>query len=55
MMVVDAGRTNRRQITDALEMLHPAPCLGTILNRYKGGILDTYGYSYGNYASYYDN
>jgi protein-tyrosine kinase len=29
-------------------MLSPTPCLGTILNRYRGGFFDAYGYGYGD-------
>ena len=53
LMVVECGKTSRRQLTDALEMLRPAPCLGTVLNRYAGGILDSYGYGAGAYDRYY--
>jgi Mrp family chromosome partitioning ATPase len=53
VMVVDSGKTTRRQLTDAMDMLNPVPCLGTVLNRYAGGILDSYGYGSGNYDSYY--
>ncbi|MXO60715.1 chromosome partitioning protein [Altererythrobacter salegens] len=53
LLVVDSGTTNRRQITDAMEMLRPSPCLGTILNRYKGGLTDHYGYGTGAYDKYY--
>ena len=35
-------------------MLDPVPCLGTVLNRYAGGILDAYGYGSSYYDSYYD-
>ncbi|TCJ34965.1 CpsD/CapB family tyrosine-protein kinase [Parafrankia sp. BMG5.11] len=53
IMVVDSGRTSRRQLADAMEMLNPVPCLGTVLNRYAGGMLDSYGYGSANYDSYY--
>jgi Mrp family chromosome partitioning ATPase len=53
IMVVDSGKTTRRQLTDAMEMLSPVPCLGTVLNRYAGGILDSYGYGSASYDSYY--
>lgn len=54
LLVVDSGTTNRRQVTDAMEMLRPSPCFGTILNRYKGGLTDPYGYGTGAYSNYYD-
>lgn len=53
IMIVDSGKTTRRQLTDAMEMLEPVPCLGTVLNRYAGGILDSYGYGSASYDSYY--
>lgn len=53
IMVVDSGKTTRRQLTDAMEMLDPVPCLGTVLNRYAGGILDSYGYGSASYDRYY--
>jgi len=57
VLVVDSGRTNSRQVKDSIVMLQPTPCLGTILNRYKGGIADSYGYGYGysNYSKYYSD
>ncbi|MEH6757973.1 MAG: CpsD/CapB family tyrosine-protein kinase [Parasphingorhabdus sp.] len=56
IMVVDSGETNRRQVQDMLVMLDPVPCAGTILNRYRGGFGDSYGYGYGasSYTKYYD-
>jgi Mrp family chromosome partitioning ATPase len=53
IMVVDSGKTTRRQLTDAMDMLNPIPCLGTVLNRYAGGVLDSYGYGSTNYDTYY--
>lgn len=47
VMVVDTGITNERQVTDAMRLLAPAPCLGTVLNRYNGGFAGGYGYGYG--------
>ncbi|KQZ72014.1 hypothetical protein ASE06_21960 [Sphingopyxis sp. Root214] len=56
ILVVDAGKTTRRHVTDVLSMLSPTPCLGTILNRYSGGLGDSYGYGYGgpDYGKYYN-
>lgn len=56
VMVVDSGKTNRKQVQEVLSMLDPVPCAGTILNRYNGGFADSYGYGYGEsaYAKYYD-
>jgi Mrp family chromosome partitioning ATPase len=56
IMVVDAGITSRRQVSDTMMMLNPAPCFGAVLNRYSGGFIDHYGYGYGyrDYAKYYE-
>jgi len=57
MFVVEEGKTTAHQVRDAIELLKPSPCLGTILNRYRGGIGgDDYGFGYGsqsNYDAYY--
>lgn len=49
IMVIDSGQTTTRQVTQTIQLLDPTPCVGTILNRYRGGIADSYGYgqSYG--------
>ena len=56
VLVVDSGKTTKKHVEDVLAVLHPTPCVGTILNRYKGGFADTYGYGYGgpDYGKYYD-
>lgn len=46
LLVVDSGHTSIPQIEDCIDRLKPARCLGTVLNRYEGSILDPYGYSY---------
>lgn len=48
LFIVDHGRTTKRQIEEALALLAPTPCLGTVLNRYSGGFADDYGYGYGD-------
>jgi Mrp family chromosome partitioning ATPase len=48
LLVVDHGVSTARQIEEAIRLLDPAPCLGTVLNRYKGGFADPYGYGYGD-------
>lgn len=57
LLVVEEGVTTRKQVTDTVRLLQPAPCIGTVLNRYQGGIMgDDYGYGYGQsqkYAEYY--
>ena len=57
LLVVEEGKTTKRQVRDAIKVLAPAPCLGTVLNRYKGTIGgDDYGFSYwagSKYDAYY--
>ena len=56
LFVVEEGVTTKKQMREAMRLLHPAPCLGTILNRFKGGFGENYGYGYGmKYGSYYDS
>lgn len=57
VLIVDSGVTSRRQVRDTMVMLEPTPCVGTILNRYRGGISDSYGYGYGYsaYSRYYSD
>lgn len=56
VLVVDSGKTTRKHVQDVVAMLHPTPCVGSILNRYRGGIGDSYGYGYGgpDYSRYYE-
>lgn len=57
LLVVEEGVTTRKQVRDTFQLLQPVPCLGTVLNRYHGGLMgDDYGYGYGQsqkYAEYY--
>lgn len=56
LMVVESGKTTARQVRDAMDLLRPAMPLGTVLNRYKGGMLDSYGYGSNKaYSRYYDH
>lgn len=48
LLAVDHGRTTKGQVTETLNLLEPATCIGTILNRYQGGFADDYGYGYGD-------
>lgn len=48
ILVVEYGRNTESQVRESMAMLSPTPCLGTILNRYRGGLFDTYGYGYGD-------
>lgn len=56
ILVVEASRTTTKQVEQTIEILSPSPCIGTVLNRYQGGLADPYGYGYGygGYESYYD-
>jgi Mrp family chromosome partitioning ATPase len=56
IMIVEEGRTTRKQVQDALHVLDQAPCAGVVLNRFDGGLLtDNYGYGYGaGYSDYYN-
>jgi Mrp family chromosome partitioning ATPase len=55
IMVVEDGRTTKKQIRETINMLSPATCAGTVLNRYFGGIVpDDYGYGYGHSGAYGD-
>ncbi|NJC33714.1 Mrp family chromosome partitioning ATPase [Sphingomonas jejuensis] len=57
ILVVQEGATTVKQVRDSFNLLQPAPCLGTVLNHYNGGLMgDDYGYGYGQsgkYAEYY--
>lgn len=57
VFIVDSGRNNRKQVRNALSMFRPTPCIGTVLNRYRGGLIDDsgYGYGYGYGKSAYDS
>lgn len=48
VLVVEYGRNTEGQVREAMAMLAPTPCLGTVLNRYRGGFFDAYGYGYGD-------
>ncbi len=53
LLVVEEGRTTARQVRDAIELLAPARCLGTVLNRYAGAMGgDDYGFGYWRQSSY---
>jgi protein-tyrosine kinase len=55
LIVVEDGKTTRKQVQETIRMLEPTPLVGTVLNRYKQQLFqDEYGYghSYG-YGAYY--
>jgi Mrp family chromosome partitioning ATPase len=59
LMVIEEGKTSKRQVRDSMNLLAPSTCAGTILNRHKTGLLDD-SYGYGRkqssiYASYYSD
>lgn len=57
LFVVEEGTTTVHQVRDAISVLKPATCLGTVFNRYHGGIGgDDYGFGYGRqrqFEAYY--
>ncbi len=54
LMVIEQGRTNAAQITDSMRLLEPAKCIGSVLNRYEGGIGEGIGLGYyDKYTDYY--
>jgi Mrp family chromosome partitioning ATPase len=55
LLIIEGGRTTKKQIKDTIAILSPAVCAGTILNRYAGGIgSDDYGYGDNQaYSSYF--
>lgn len=55
ILVIEDGRTTKKQIQDAMHVLDQAPCAGVVLNRFSGGLIaDSYGYGYGaGYGDYY--
>ena len=55
ILVVEGGKTTARQVREAIEILQPAPCLGTVLNRFRGAVgSDDYGFGYWSDRSYSD-
>lgn len=53
-LVVENGKTTKKQILDVLKMLAPSKCFGTILNQYDGTIGDSYSYGSAEYSNYYE-
>ncbi len=52
LFVVEEGITTKTQVKDSLQMFAPAPCLGTVMNRFNAALSDSYGYG-GSYSRYY--
>lgn len=57
LFIVHAGMTTKKEVTEAMRLLSPSPCVGTVLNRFQGSFDDSYGYSRYDryYAKYYEN
>lgn len=54
LFVIEEGRTTKTQVKESMNILAPAVCMGTVLNRYfKGLIADDYGYGGEAYGDYY--
>jgi Mrp family chromosome partitioning ATPase len=51
VLVVEQGVTTKKQLEASLQVLHPTKVLGTVLNRFSGGIVDPYNSS--RYSDYY--
>ena len=47
LLVVEEGVTTAKQVRDVIEMLKPSPCIGTVLNRYNGGLGGGGDYGFG--------
>jgi Mrp family chromosome partitioning ATPase len=52
IIVVEQGVTTRKQLEAAMRMLHPTRLIGTVFNRFSGGLGDPYAYG-GGYGGYY--
>jgi len=55
VLVVDSTETSKAHVVEAMSMLAPAKCLGTVLNRYTGRMFEKYGYGSYAYSKYYDS
>lgn len=55
ILVVEDGRSTRKQVQETVRILSPTPFLGSVLNRYQNQLFSDeygYGFSYG-YGGYY--
>lgn len=55
LLVIEDGKTTRKQVQETIRMLEPTPLIGTVLNRYQQHLFNDeygYGHSYG-YGAYY--
>lgn len=54
LMIVEQGVTTKKQLQSALQFVAPTPVIGTVFNRYDGGMGDPYGYGR-KYSDYYSS
>jgi protein-tyrosine kinase len=54
ILVVDSTETSKAHVQEAMAMLEPGRCLGTVLNRYTGRMFEKYGYGSSAYMKYYE-
>ena len=52
LFVIEEGVTTKAQLNEAMNLLNPTPCVGTVLNRFSVSPIDSYGYA-GKYDRYY--
>lgn len=55
ILVVDSTETSKAHVNEAMAMLAPGRCLGTVLNRYAGRMFEKYGYGSYAYSKYYES
>jgi Mrp family chromosome partitioning ATPase len=55
VLVVEDGKTTRKQVTETIRLLSPTPFMGAVLNRYRSQLFaDEYGYGFAyGYGGYY--
>jgi len=55
ILVVEDGKTTRKQVMETIRLLSPTPFLGAVLNRYRSQLFaDEYGYGFAyGYGGYY--
>jgi capsular exopolysaccharide synthesis family protein len=55
ILVVEDGKTTRKQVTETIRLLSPTPFMGAVLNRYRSQLFaDEYGYGFAyGYGGYY--
>jgi len=55
ILVVEDGKSTRKQVTETIRLLSPTPFMGAVLNRYRSQLFaDEYGYGFAyGYGGYY--